>query len=873
MTKYVYQFNEGNKDMKDLLGGKGANLAEMTNIGLPVPQGFTVTTQACDRFYEVGEKIDEDLKKEILDNLTKLEERTGKGLKNEENPLLLSVRSGAPVSMPGMMDTVLNIGLNDETVEVFAKAINNERTAYDSYRRLIQMFGDVVMGVSMDKFEGILEEIKAEKGCESDLDLSTEDLKEVVKEYQKLYEREIGKPFPQDPEEQLLLSISAVFQSWHNDRAITYRNINNIAHDMGTAVNVQTMVFGNMGEDSATGVMFTRNPATGENHMYGEFLINAQGEDVVAGIRTPQNIDELKDAFPEDYEELLNIAKKLEDHYKDMQDVEFTIEKGKLYMLQTRSGKRTAMSAVNVAVEMVEEGLIDKETAVTRVEPLSVKQLLHPTFDEKEIEKAVVITEGLAASPGAASGKVYFTSDDVVEAVERGEKAILVRSETSPEDINGMFKAEGFLTAKGGMTSHAAVVARQMGKSCVSGCSDLNVDEKGKVFIVDGKEYKEGDYISLDGSTGKVYEGNVATKDADLTGNFRQVLDWADEFRRLEVWTNADKAEDLLKALDFGAQGIGLCRTEHMFFGEDRVNHVRRLVLEKDQEKVQEVLDILFEFQKDDFYKLFEHMDNKTITIRLLDLPLHEFLPTNDKDIELLAERMGMTFEEVKHTVASLKEFNPMLGHRGCRSGMTSPEIYEMQTRAIITAAIEVEKNLNIKTLPQIMVPLVGIEEEIKILRELIVKTADEIIEREGSSLKYEVGTMIEIPRAALLADDIAKHADFFSFGTNDLTQMGFGFSRDDADVYLKKYIELGVLGVSPFESIDTKGIGKLMNMAVELGRSEKPELHIGICGEHGGDPASIAFCDEIGLDYVSCSPFLVPVARLAAAQAAILNK
>ena len=873
MTKYVYQFNEGNKDMKDLLGGKGANLAEMTNIGLPVPQGFTVTTQACDRFYEVGEKIDEDLKKEILDNLTKLEERTGKGLKNEENPLLLSVRSGAPVSMPGMMDTVLNIGLNDETVEVFAKAINNERTAYDSYRRLIQMFGDVVMGVSMDKFEGILEEIKAEKGCESDLDLSIEDLKEVVKEYQKLYEREIGKPFPQDPEEQLLLSISAVFQSWHNDRAITYRNINNIAHDMGTAVNVQTMVFGNMGEDSATGVMFTRNPATGENHMYGEFLINAQGEDVVAGIRTPQNIDELKDAFPEDYEELLNIAKKLEDHYKDMQDVEFTIEKGKLYMLQTRSGKRTAMSAVNVAVEMVEEGLIDKETAVTRVEPLSVKQLLHPTFDEKEIEKAVVITEGLAASPGAASGKVYFTSDDVVEAVERGEKAILVRSETSPEDINGMFKAEGFLTAKGGMTSHAAVVARQMGKSCVSGCSDLNVDEKGKVFIVDGKEYKEGDYISLDGSTGKVYEGNVATKDADLTGNFRQVLDWADEFRRLEVWTNADKAEDLLKALDFGAQGIGLCRTEHMFFGEDRVNHVRRLVLEKDQEKVQEVLDILFEFQKDDFYKLFEHMDNKTITIRLLDLPLHEFLPTNDKDIELLAERMGMTFEEVKHTVASLKEFNPMLGHRGCRSGMTSPEIYEMQTRAIITAAIEVEKDLNIKTLPQIMVPLVGIEEEIKILRELIVKTADEIIEREGSSLKYEVGTMIEIPRAALLADDIAKHADFFSFGTNDLTQMGFGFSRDDADVYLKKYIELGVLGVSPFESIDTKGIGKLMNMAVELGRSEKPELHIGICGEHGGDPASIAFCDEIGLDYVSCSPFLVPVARLAAAQAAILNK
>ena len=872
MTRYVYQFNDGNKNMKDLLGGKGANLAEMTNIGLPVPQGFTVITQVCERFYEQGEKIDADLEKEILDNLSKLEEKTGKKLGDDKNPLLLSVRSGAPISMPGMMDTVLNIGLNDKTVEVFAKAISNERTAYDSYRRLIQMFGDVVMDIPIDKFEGILDEIKDKKGYESDLDLDTEDLKTVVGEYKKLYQETIGEPFPQEPKIQLLMAISAVFKSWHNDRAIAYRNINNISHDMGTAVNVQTMVFGNMGEDSATGVMFTRNPATGENHMYGEFLVNAQGEDVVAGIRTPQNIDELEKVFPENYRELKNIAKKLEDHYKDMQDVEFTIEKGKLYMLQTRNGKRTAMAAVNIAVDMVDEGLIDKKTAVTRVEPLSVQQLLHPTFDEDELKKAEKITEGLAASPGAAFGKIYFTSEDVVEAVEKGEKAILVRRETSAEDINGMYKAKGFLTAKGGMTSHAAVVARQMGKSCVSGCKGIDVNEKEKVFVVNGKEYREGDYISLDGNTGKVYEGKIKTKDAEIIGNFKKLLKWADEFRRLEIWTNVDKSEDLVKALKFGAEGIGLCRTEHMFFGEDRINHVRRLIIEEDKEKVEKVLETLFEFQKDDFYQLFKDMDDRSIIIRLLDLPLHEFLPSNEKGIRALAEKMDMEFKDVNYIVNSLKEFNPMLGHRGCRLGMTNPEIYEMQTRAIITAAIEVEKELNIKITPQIMIPLVGIEEEIKTIRENVTRVADKLIEEEGSNLNYEVGTMIEIPRAALLADDIAKHADFFSFGTNDLTQMSFGFSRDDADMYLKSYIEQGVFNVSPFESIDTKGVGKLMDMAVKLGRKTNPKLHIGICGEHGGDPDSIEFCGKIGLDYVSCSPYLVPVARLAAAQAAIKN-
>lgn len=873
MTRYVYQFNEGNKEMKDLLGGKGANLAEMTTIGLPVPQGFTVTTEVCERFYEKGQNIDEELEEEILKNLQQLEEKVGKKLGDNENPLLLSVRSGAPISMPGMMDTVLNIGLNDEIVKVFGKAISSERTAYDSYRRLIQMFGDVVMDIPMDEFEGILDEVKERNGYENDLQLTAKDLKEVVEKYKRIYKEKIGEDFPQDPKEQLLRSISAVFKSWHNDRAITYRNIHNISHDMGTAVNVQTMVFGNMGDDSATGVMFTRNPATGTNKMYGEFLVNAQGEDVVAGIRTPQNITELKDIFPEKYDELKKIAKKLEDHYKEMQDVEFTIENGRLYILQTRDGKRTGLSAVNIAVDMAEEGLINKKEAVMRVEPLSVKQLLHPAFDDEELKKAEKIAEGLAASPGAVFGKIYFTSDDVVEAAENGEDAILVRSETSAEDINGMFKAKGFLTAKGGMTSHAAVVARQMGKSCVSGCNDIKVDEKEKIFTINGEEYKEGEYISLDGNTGKVYKGKIETKDAEIIGNFKKLLKWADEFRRLEIWTNVDKSEDLVKALEFGAEGIGLCRTEHMFFGEDRINYVRRLVIEEDEGKIKEVLDKLFEFQKEDFYSLFREMDDRSIIIRLLDLPLHEFLPSGDKEMKAFAEKVDMKYEDIKYIVNSLKEYNPMLGHRGCRLGMTNPEIYKMQTRAIITAAVEVEKELNISITPQIMLPLVGIEEEIITIRENVTKVADSIIKEENSNLTYEVGTMIEIPRAALLADHIAKHADFFSFGTNDLTQMTFGFSRDDADMYLKSYIEQGVFNVSPFESIDTEGVGILMDRAVKLGRKANPNLHIGICGEHAGDPASIVFCDKIDLDYVSCSPYLVPVARLAAAQAAIINK
>lgn len=873
MTRYVYQFNEGNKEMKDLLGGKGANLAEMTSIGLPVPQGFTVTTEVCERFYEKGQKIDEQLEEEILKNLKQLEEKVGKKLEDNINPLLLSVRSGAPISMPGMMDTVLNIGLNDEIVKVFGKAISSERTAYDSYRRLIQMFGDVVMNIPMDEFEGILDEVKERNGYENDLQLTVENLKEVVEKYKEIYKEKIGEDFPQDPKEQLLRSISAVFKSWHNDRAIAYRNIHSIPHDMGTAVNVQTMVFGNMGDDSATGVMFTRNPAIGTNKMYGEFLVNAQGEDVVAGIRTPQNIIELKDVFPERYDELEEIAKKLEDHYKEMQDVEFTIENGKLYILQTRDGKRTGLSAVNIAVDMVEEGLIDKKEAVMRLEPLSVKQLLHPAFDDEELKKAEEIAEGLAASPGAVFGKIYFTSDDVVEAAEKGEDAILVRSETSAEDINGMFKAKGFLTAKGGMTSHAAVVARQMGKSCVSGCNDIKVDEKEKIFNINGEEYKEGEYISLDGNTGKVYKGKINTKDAEIIGSFKKILKWADEFRRLEVWTNVDKSEDLIKALEFGAEGIGLCRTEHMFFGEDRINYVRRLVIEEDEDKIKEVLDKLFEFQKEDFYSLFKEMDDRSIIIRLLDLPLHEFLPSGEKEMKAFAEKVDMKYEDIKYIVNSLKEYNPMLGHRGCRLGMTNPEIYKMQTRAIITAAVEVERELNISITPQIMLPLVGIEEEIITIRENVTKVADSIIKEENSNLTYEVGTMIEIPRAALLADHIAKHADFFSFGTNDLTQMTFGFSRDDADMYLKSYIEQGVFNVSPFESIDTEGVGILMDRAVKLGRKANPNLHIGVCGEHAGDPASIVFCDKIDLDYVSCSPYLVPVARLAAAQAAIINK
>ena len=870
MTMHVYQFSKGNKDMKDVLGGKGANLAEMTNIGLPVPPGFTISTEACKRFYDKGLKIDESLEKEILDNLAELERNMGKKLGGSENPLLLSVRSGAPISMPGMMDTILNLGLNDETVNGLAVAVSSERTAYDSYRRLIQMYGNVVMKVDMNEFENILENVKKNKGYNDDTELTVEDLKELVNEYKNTFKKVTGVDFPQDPVKQLMLSVEAVFSSWENDRAISYRNINNIPHNLGTAVNIQSMVFGNMGEDSATGVMFTRNPSTGEKKMYGEFLVNAQGEDVVAGIRTPQFIDEMVNVYPEKHEELQKIADKLENHYKDMQDIEFTIENGKLYILQTRNGKRTGKAAVNIAVDMVEEGLIDKKEAVLRVEAQSIKQLLHPTFDEEEIKKAEKIAYGLAASPGAATGKVYFTSDDVVEAAERGEDAILVRTETSAEDIAGMAKSRGFLTARGGMTSHAAVVARQFGKSCVSGCHNIEVDEKAKRFIAKNKVYKEGDYISIDGSTGDVYDGKIKTVEAEIIGNFNKLLSWADKFRRLQVWTNVDKSKDLAKALEFGAEGIGLCRTEHMFFGEDRIKYVRQLIISEDEEARDKILDKLFEFQKQDFYQLFKDMSGKQIIIRLLDLPLHEFLPTRDKDIEMLAKDMNMDFKQVQFIVDSLKEFNPMLGHRGCRLGMTNPEIYRMQTRAIISAVIEVEKEKNTSITPEIMIPLIGIENEIKNIRRHVTEVADEIIKRENSKMKYMVGTMIEIPRAALLADKIAKHADFFSFGTNDLTQMSFGFSRDDADTFLKPYIAKDVVEASPFETIDVEGVGKLMKMAVTLGRETNPNLHIGICGEHGGDPRSIAFCDELGLNYVSCAPYLVPVARLAAAQSAI---
>ena len=731
-------------------------------------------------------RSDEILEKEILDNLVELERNMGKKLGGSVNPLLLSVRSGAPISMPGMMDTILNLGLNDQTVNALALAISNERTAYDSYRRLIQMYGNVVMKVDMNEFENILEDVKKNKGYNDDTELTTGDLKELVIKYKEVFKDITGKDFPQDPVEQLMLSVEAVFSSWENDRAISYRNINNIPHNLGTAVNIQSMVFGNMGEDSATGVMFTRNPSTGEKKMYGEFLVNAQGEDVVAGIRTPQFIDEMVNVYPDKYDELKNIANKLENHYKDMQDIEFTIENGKLYILQTRNGKRTGKAAVNIAVDMVEEGLIDKKEAVMRVDAQSIKQLLHPAFDEKEIKKAVKIAKGLAASPGAATGKIYFTSENVLAAVDRGEDAILVRTETSPEDIAGMAKSRGFLTARGGMTSHAAVVARQFGKSCISGCHNIEVDEKTKRFIAKNRVYKEGDYISIDGSTGDVYEGKIKTVDAEIIGNFNKLLGWADEYRRLQVWTNVDKSKDLEKALEFGAEGIGLCRTEHMFFGEDRVKYVRQLVISEDLETREKILDKLYEFQKQDFYSLFKDMSGKQIIIRLLDLPLHEFLPTKDKDIELLAKDMDMDFSEVKNIVESLKEFNPMLGHRGCRLGMTNPEIYRMQTKAIISAVIEVEKEKNMSITPEIMIPLVGIENEIKVIREHVEEVANEIIKRENSNMEYMVGTMIEIPRAALLADKIAKHADFFSFGTNDLTQMSFGFSRDDADTFLK---------------------------------------------------------------------------------------
>ncbi|MDD4780150.1 MAG: pyruvate, phosphate dikinase [Tissierellia bacterium] len=871
--KWVYLFKEGSAKQKSLLGGKGANLAEMTNIGLPVPPGLTVTTEACTEFYKQGKKLTDEIIAQIKENLQLLEEQTGKKFGDESNPLLVSVRSGAAISMPGMMDTILNLGLNDISVEGIAKKSNNERFAYDSYRRFIQMFGDVVLSVPKYKFDYALEDIKEKNNYKSDTELTTDDLKGLVKEFKKIYKEETNSDFPQNPETQLLMAVEAVFRSWNNARAITYRNLYEISHDIGTAVNVQSMVFGNMGDTSGTGVAFTRNPSTGEKKVFGEFLMNAQGEDVVAGIRTPLTIDKLQDIMPEIYDQFMDIAHNLEQHYRDMQDIEFTIEQGKLFMLQTRSGKRTAEAALRAAVEMVGENLITKEEAVMRVEPKSLDQLLHPRFDPTEIKKSTPIAKGLPASPGAATGKIYFTAEDAAMATERGEATILVRKETSPEDIEGMTKARGILTSRGGMTSHAAVVARGMGKCCVAGCESVYVDEIQKIMSVGNIKLTEGDYISLDGSTGNVYEGSIKTVEPNISGNFGQLMEWADEFRKLGIRTNADTPKDASISVKFGAEGIGLCRTEHMFFDEERIFSVRKMIVSDSVVQREKALAEILPMQKNDFKGLFKVMGIKPVTIRLLDPPLHEFIPHDEEDIIELSEDMHMPISKLKEIIVSLQEFNPMLGHRGCRLAITYPEIARMQTRAIIEAAIEVSVEENINIVPEIMIPLVGVKEEIDILRKLVIETAENVKTEKNSNLKYEVGTMMEIPRACLVSDEIAEFADFYSFGTNDLTQMTYGYSRDDAGKFISSYRELGILENDPFQSIDQIGVGKMVDIAVKLGRKVKPHMHMGVCGEHGGDPASIDFFHRVGLDYVSCSPFRVPVARLAAAQAAIRNK
>ncbi|AKN33658.1 pyruvate phosphate dikinase [Clostridium carboxidivorans P7] len=870
--KYVYLFSEGNATMRNLLGGKGANLAEMTNLGIPVPQGFTVSTEACTKYYEDGKVINEDIVSQVYRALSTMEEKTNKKFGNVENPLLVSVRSGARVSMPGMMDTILNLGLNDNTVEGLSKLTNNERFAYDSYRRFIQMFSDVVMGIEKRKFEDVLDKVKEVKGAKFDTDLSASDLKEIVKQFKGIYMKEMGKPFPQEPKEQLIESITAVFRSWDNPRAIVYRRLNDIPGDWGTAVNVQSMVFGNMGETSGTGVAFTRNPATGEKLIFGEYLINAQGEDVVAGIRTPQPIAKLKGDLPECYEQFMSIAQNLENHYKDMQDMEFTIEQGKLYFLQTRNGKRTAQAALKVAVDMVNEGLITKKEAILKVEPKQLDALLHPNFDQTEIKNAKVIAKGLPASPGAACGKVYFTAEEAKEHHEQGEKVVLVRLETSPEDIEGMAAAEGILTARGGMTSHAAVVARGMGTCCVAGCGDIRINEKNETFEVSGNVYHKGDYISLDGSTGNVYGQAIKTVEPEISGYFGTFMAWADDIRTLKVRTNADTPRDAMHAVKFGAEGVGLCRTEHMFFDEDRIPAVREMIISKTEEQRRKALVKLLPMQREDFIGIYEAMEGKPVTIRFLDPPLHEFLPTDEEDIKDLAKEMEVGFEELKATVASLHEVNPMMGHRGCRLAVSYPEIAEMQTRAIIEAAIDVKKRKNYDIVPEIMIPLIGEIKELKFVKDIVVRVANEIIDKSGIKLKYLVGTMIEIPRAAITADEIAKEAEFFSFGTNDLTQLTFGFSRDDAGKFLGDYYDKKIYESDPFQRLDQSGVGKLVKMGVELGKQTRPDIHLGICGEHGGDPSSVEFCHSVGLDYVSCSPFRVPVARLAAAQAEVKN-
>lgn len=869
-NKYVYSFKEGKKEMKDLLGGKGANLAEMTNIGLPVPPGFTITTSACIEFYEGNKDLWENLLDQVKTYLKKLEEELGKSFSSEENPLLVSVRSGAVISMPGMMDTILNLGLNDISVEGLAKSTGNERFAYDSYRRFIQMFSDVAMEIPKVRFDHLLEKMKEEKGVELDTELDGKDLKILVNKYKEVYLEEMKEEFPQDPMKQLELAIKAVFKSWSNPRAVIYRKLHNIPDSLGTAVNVQSMVYGNMGETSGTGVAFTRNPATGENKIFGEYLINAQGEDVVAGIRTPNHISELKDMMPEIYDEFIKYTHILEEHYKDMQDIEFTIENKKLYILQTRNGKRTTQAAIKIATDLVKEGLIGKEEAILRVNPNDLNQLLHPNFDQKKLESSQVIAKGLAASPGAASGKVYFNAQDIVEANQRGEKSILVRLETSPEDIEGMVLSEGILTARGGMTSHAAVVARGMGKCCVAGCSEIRVDEENKIIRTQDLTIKEGDYISLDGSTGIVYLGEIEKVQPSLSGSFGEFMSWVDEIRIMKVRTNADTPKDAAQALEFGAEGIGLCRTEHMFFDSERIGSVRRMIVANSLRERKSALDELLPVQRKDFYEIYKVMEGRPVTVRLLDPPLHEFIPNKEEDIKNLAESMGIEYQDLVDRIEELKEFNPMLGHRGCRLAVTYPEIYRMQVRAIIEAAIDIKEEGFEEIYPEIMIPLVGHIEELKYVKNQLLEEINLVFEERGNKVNYMIGTMLEVPRAAITSDEIATEAEFFSFGTNDLTQMGFGYSRDDASKFLDEYMNKGIFKESPFEAIDRKGIGKLMEISIELGKKTRPDIKLGICGEHGGEPSSVEFCHSIGLDYVSCSPFRVPIAKLAAAQASI---
>ena len=875
MAKYVYLFKEGNASMRNLLGGKGANLAEMTNIGLPVPQGFTVTTEACTRYYTDNCTIGEDITEQIYAALAETEKICGKKFGDLENPFLVSVRSGARASMPGMMDTILNLGLNDVAVQGLARLTGNERFAYDSYRRFIQMFSDVVMEIPKPLFEKVLDEIKEEKGAKFDTDLTAEDMKDVVARFKGIYLEKKGEEFPQDPKVQLLEAIKAVFRSWENPRAIIYRRLNDIPSDWGTAVNVQSMVFGNMGETSGTGVAFTRDPATGEKKLFGEYLINAQGEDVVAGIRTPQQIATLEQVMPEVYRQFVDIANKLEAHYRDMQDMEYTIERGKLYMLQTRNGKRTAAAALKIAVDLVNEGMRTKEEAVAMIDPRNLDALLHPQFDAAALKKATPVGQGLAASPGAACGQVYFTASEAAEAGMSGQKVVLVRQETSPEDIEGMVHAQGILTARGGMTSHAAVVARGMGTCCVAGCSALKVDEEAKTATIGDKVFKEGDWMSINGSTGYIYEGAIKTVDAAVSGNFATIMEWADSFRRLSVRTNADNPRDTATAVRFGAEGIGLCRTEHMFFNADRISAVREMILADTEAQRRAALDKLLPMQKGDFKAMYKALEGRPMTVRYLDPPLHEFLPAKNmtEEIEAIAKELNVTVEHIIHKIDELHEFNPMMGHRGCRLAVTYPEIAEMQTRAVIEAAIEVNAEDGYDIHPEIMIPLVGEVKELAYVKKVVVETAEKVMNEHNTHLDVKIGTMIEIPRAALTADEIAKEAEFFSFGTNDLTQMTFGFSRDDAGKFLTAYYEKKVYENDPFARLDKNGVGRLIELAAELGRKTRPNLKLGICGEHGGDPSSIEFCDAVGLDYVSCSPFRVPIARLAAAQAALAHR